>query len=209
MSEYEKSISDYINAVKQGIKWKRARDVATQELSDHINDLYDAFLADGVEEEKALAMSIQEMGSADLVAAELNSVHKPKTNWRLIVAVFGLLVIGIVMRMYSSSVVVTKSDVFAVLMGIVASVILYYSDYTILIRKPRVLYCLLSGLTVISLVYEFRNGGTAASYHYSFYLMLLFPIVITGIAIRIKAKKHSLGLFYFRYIFGCLFAAHS
>lgn len=154
-----------------------------------------------MEEEKALAMSIQEMGSADLVAAELNSVHQPKTNWRLIVAVFGLLVIGIVMRMYISPVVVTKNDVFAVLVGIVASVILYYSDYTILIRKPRVLYWLLSGLTVISLVYEFRNGGTAASYHYSFYLMLLFPIVITGIAIRIKEKKHSLGLFLFSLYF--------
>lgn len=201
MLEYNKSIDDYINTVKQGIKWKRARDIATRELSDHINDLYDSFLADGIEENKAIEMSIREMGSADIVAAELNSVHKPKTNWYLIITVFGLLVIGITMRMCISPTAVTKSDVFAILIGIVASIVLYYSDYTILIRKPRVLYWLLSGLTAISLVYELRNGGSAASYHYSFYLLLLFPIIITGIAIRIKDKEHGLGLFFFSLYF--------
>lgn len=201
MLEYNKSIDDYINTVKQGIKWKRARDIATRELSDHINDLYDSFLADGIEEDKAIEMSIREMGSADIVAAELNSVHKPKTNWYLITTVFGLLVIGIIMRICVSTTAVTKSDAFAILIGIAASIALYYSDYTILIRKPRVLYWLLLGLTAISLVYELRNGGSAASYHYSFYLLLLFPIIITGIAIRIKAKEHSLGLFFFSLYF--------
>ncbi len=201
MLEYKKEVSDYINTVKQGIKWKRARDIATRELSDHINDLYDSFLADGIEEDKALEMSIREMGSADIVAAELNSVHKPRTNWYLIITVFGLLVIGISMRMCVSTAVVTKRDVLATLIGIVVSIVLYYSDYTILIRKPRVMYWLLSGATVICLVYELRNGGGAVSYHYSFYLLLLFPIVITGIAIRIKAKEHSLGLFFFSLYF--------
>lgn len=196
MSEYE-SVDDYINAVKRGIKWRRARDIVTRELADHINDLYDALLSNGIEKKEALAMAIREMGNAEMVAAELNSVHRPKTNWQLILAVLGLLAVGIITKAYVLQSAVTKNDVFAVLGGIAAAAVLYFCDYTVIIRKPRLLYWLLSGLTAVSVVYELRNGARAASYHYSFYFLLLFPVINTGIAIRTKEKRYDLGLFFF------------
>lgn len=192
MADY-KSVDDYINAVKRGIKWRRARAVVTRELADHINDLYDAFLSEGIEEKEALAMAVREMGSAELVAVELNSVHRPKINWQLILAVLGLLAVGIIIMPSA----VTKNDIFAVLVGIAAAAVLYFCDYTVIIRKPLLFYWLLSGLTAVSVVYELRNGAQAASYHYSFYLLLLFPVINTGIAVHTKEKRHDLGAFFF------------
>ena len=49
------SKEEYLAAVKRGIKWKKAREAATRELSDHIDDLCDKYAADGTEKEKALA----------------------------------------------------------------------------------------------------------------------------------------------------------
>lgn len=206
MAEY-KSKEDYISAVKQGIKWKRARETATRELSDHIDDLCDKYAAEGTEKEKALQMAIREMGDADLVAAGLNSVYRPRTNWLLIFTVLCMLVFGIAVRAFVFPGGVPLSEVFAVFIGAAAAAAIYFGDYTILIRRPRLFYWILSGITAVSLLYELRGGTYTLGYLHSYYFLLLFPVVMTGIAFYTKEKVGFGALFFSLYFLPPVFAA--
>lgn len=199
MTEY-KCKEDYINAVKQGIKWKRARETATRELSDHIDDLCDKYIGEGMEKEKAVQAAIREMGDSDIVAAGLNSVYKPRTNWFLIFVVLFMLISGIAARAFVFPGGVSSGEIFAVFIGAAVTVFLYFGDYTVLVRKPRLFYWLLSGITAVSILYELRGGIYTIGYRYSFYFLLLFPVAMVGMAFYTKGKG-SLGVLFFTLYF--------
>lgn len=52
MQEYN-SPEEYIKDVQRYIRWSRAKVVATRELSDHINDQYDALRENGLNQKEA------------------------------------------------------------------------------------------------------------------------------------------------------------
>lgn len=64
MQEYN-SPEEYIKDVQRYIRWSRAKVVATRELSDHINDQYDALRENGLNQKEAMRKAIEEMGDAD------------------------------------------------------------------------------------------------------------------------------------------------
>ena len=82
MQEYN-SPEEYIKDVQRYIRWSRAKVVATRELSDHINDQYDALRENGLNQKEAMRKAIEEMGDADVVGTELDIVHRPKVNSNL------------------------------------------------------------------------------------------------------------------------------
>lgn len=53
MQEYN-SPEEYIKDVQRYIRWSRAKVVATRELSDHINDQYDALRENGLNQKEAM-----------------------------------------------------------------------------------------------------------------------------------------------------------
>lgn len=67
MQEYN-SPEEYIKDVQRYIRWSRAKVVATRELSDHINDQYDALRENGLNQKEAMRKAIEEMGDTLLVA---------------------------------------------------------------------------------------------------------------------------------------------
>lgn len=72
MQEYN-SPEEYIKDVQRYIRWSRAKVVATRELSDHINDQYDALRENGLNQKEAMRKAIEEMGDADVVGTELDT----------------------------------------------------------------------------------------------------------------------------------------
>lgn len=93
MQEYN-SPEEYIKDVQRYIRWSRAKVVATRELSDHINDQYDALRENGLNQKEAMRKAIEEMGDADVVGTELDIVHRPKVNWLLLLIAGVLLLSG-------------------------------------------------------------------------------------------------------------------
>ena len=92
MQEYN-SPEEYIKDVQRYIRWSRAKVVATRELSDHINDQYDALRENGLNQKEAMRKAIEEMGDADVVGTELDIVHRPKVNW-LLLLIAGVLLLS-------------------------------------------------------------------------------------------------------------------
>jgi len=201
LTEYT-SPNEYVEEVKRRIKWNRAKHIATRELSGHINDQYDAFCKMGISNAEAMRKAIAEMGSADIVGNELNAVHKPKTNWLLIGIVALLFIAGFVISAVTQ-IELTRMHYLAIGVGMIAATILYYVDYTVLIRYPRVIYWILTLATLVSFLYEARNGIHYIGYSYTFYLLLIYPLVTVGIAFQIGTKKTEINLI--KYLLYCLF----
>ena len=192
MQEYN-SPEEYIKDVQRYIRWSRAKVVATRELSDHINDQYDALRENGLNQKEAMRKAIEEMGDADVVGTELDIVHRPKVNWLLLLIAGVLLLSGILISAMLTSISLTVPKIIGIVLGVCVAAFLYFIDYTVLIRFPRALYGLLSLAAIFGLLYELWNGFAPLGYGFLFYLLLCYPIVLVGILfydllLRVKIK---------------------
>ena len=181
------SKEEYLAAVKRGIRWKKAREAATRELSDHIDDLCDKYAADGTEKDKAMEKALREMGDADMVADGLDRAYRPKNNYPLIFTVFLMLIAGIGLRAYVFPGGVPVSEIFAVVIGTALAAVLYFGGCALIVCHARLCYLLLSGITALSLFLELKDGEFV--YHYSFYLLLF--LIFTYIFFMVYMIKHK------------------
>lgn len=191
MPQYN-TASDFLTAVQNEIKWKRAKNIATQEIADHITDQCDALREDGMSDAEALAKTLSDLGSAEEIGKRLNTLHRPKTNWLLIGFTLVLLCAGAAV-----SVFVSNSEplplLLSIIAGLVAMSVLYWVDYTILIRYPKTLYFILLLITIGVLIYDMRNGLGLLAYNYCFYPLLLFPMLHICIAFQLKTNHRDSG----------------
>jgi len=85
-------VTEYLEAVRQQIRWKKVQSPVLEEIKNHIIDQKDAFVIDGLNEEEATDKAIAEMGDPIVVGEQLDRAHRP----RLIGMGIGiLLVLGI------------------------------------------------------------------------------------------------------------------
>lgn len=196
MKQYN-SEQDYINEIQQHIYWKRARGIATKELELHIQDQQDALVEQGLTKSEALNAAINTMGSAEKIGNELNSAYRPKVNVPLIGLTVAFIVIGILITcLTGAGCSLTKA--IAIFVGAIIAFLLYWFDYTVLIRFPRRFYFVHLFVVAVVFAFEARNGLSLISYNYTTYLLLLFPITLTGVALNLRSKKEtSLRLLYF------------
>lgn len=191
-----RSAEEYISDVKKYIRWKRAREIATKELEYHIQDQYDALCADGCDPVEALQKSIMQMGDAEKIGRELDAVYRPKINVFLIQLTALFLILGISISWLTTGNLMLSSLSY-VGIGICCSFVLYWCDYTILLRYPRLIFFSLVFLTGLSLIYEARNGFLLIGYSYTYYLLLLYPFTLVGIAFYTKHQQNEMGLLNF------------
>jgi len=161
--------TQFLQVIKNQIRWKRAQNTATIEIENHITEQRDVFVKNGDDFDTATQKAILEMGDAVTISAELDNVHRPKTNWLIIGITSIFIIIGfVVMVLLHGQGNLTDNiarQIAAV--GIVAIVFicLYYIDYTILIRFPRIDYFVYSAVTLLIFIYEMRNGINLVSYN--------------------------------------------
>lgn len=70
------SIEAYIQAVQNNIRWKRARKIATQDLEQHIQDQFDAYVNQGMDSDPALEEAIKSMGDPQKIGKELDCAYR-------------------------------------------------------------------------------------------------------------------------------------
>jgi len=76
--EQPSKITEYLEAVRQQIRWKKAQSSALEEINNHITDQKNAFVSDGLNEEEATDKAIVEMGDPIVVGEQLDRAHRPK-----------------------------------------------------------------------------------------------------------------------------------
>ena len=76
--EQPSKITEYLEAVRQQIRWKKAQSPVLEEIKNHIVDQKNAFVIDGFNEEEATDKAIAEMGDPIIVGEQLDRAHRPR-----------------------------------------------------------------------------------------------------------------------------------
>lgn len=148
-------IKVFLDDVCIHINCKAVHSDIREELTEHINDLKQANIENGMNEEIALELAISTMGSSDEIGIKLNKQHKPQTEWSLLLLTFVISIFGGVIMYVSSNfdnqaVLFSKYLIYAVI-GIVVMLGLYFFDYTKLRNYAIPLYIIAMVLLITTL----------------------------------------------------------
>ncbi|WP_069999120.1 FtsW/RodA/SpoVE family cell cycle protein [Cellulosilyticum sp. I15G10I2] len=184
-------INEYLKTVCEQIRWKKAHDIISKEIEDHIIDQKSAFMSNGLDEEMATDRAIAEMGDPIFVGMELDRTHRPKTEWSIIILTGIILLIGLIIRafvMYDSNrpEMLTKS-IISTILGIGGMVGAYFIDFTIIGRYPKTIFFGLISATIgIMMITPLVNG----QYFYAQFMLLFFPTTFAGIIYSMRSKGY-------------------
>lgn len=183
MALFEKK-EDYLELLKEQIRCKKAKSLVAEEMENHIEDQKDSYILEGYDEHTALMKSLEQMGDPVAVGKQMDKIHKPRMEWHTLLLVLALCVLGIIAQIsLTNSYEVSKLkpildlDVSRHILfmgaGLLLMVLVYFLDYSIIGRYPKVIWVLL--LTGVLLYASFGvevNGSLLYLYAYG---MLFIP----------------------------------
>ena len=174
-----KTIQSFLDVVAEQIRWKRARPVVTAELERHLEDQRNAFAEEGLENAEELA--VKEMGDPVTVGTELDRVHRPKPQWRLITLTVMFALAGALLRIFLTAgwkeTHMVENPVKALVafgLGCVALLAGYLLDYSRLSHYAGKIYI---GTLAVSLVVEQYSPVVNNVPYYARFITLIFPVV--------------------------------
>ena len=151
-------IREYIDNVCNQIIYKPIRNEIAEELTNHLEECKENYIQDGMKETEAELNAVKQMGDAEKVGKQLNKIHRPKLDVKL------LLIIGIVL-FFSILVALTRANslncdiielngmsnyeteqtqmskyFIGLLLGVGSSILIYFFDYRKLNKTSNYLY---------------------------------------------------------------------
>jgi len=91
----DQQFESYIVEVLKHIKSKTGKRVVKQELIWHLHEKTTTLIKNGVSEELAIKQAMSEMGEPLILGREMNKMHKPKTEWSMIILFIAILAVGL------------------------------------------------------------------------------------------------------------------
>lgn len=186
--------NEFLNKVCEQIKYKPIRNEISQELENHIEELKESYIQEGIKEDEAEQKAIIQMGEAEEIGKKLNKIHKPRMNLLLLILVLVLLAFGFLLSSYIDSIDDLKLNLLCIALSIIPFLIIYFFDYKKLQNYSDIIY----GIATIILLMPIIAGdktwairsviGTIA--------MTLYIIAFVGFIENIK-KDNKLKIEYF------------
>jgi len=180
-------IKEYVAIVCQQIRWKKARQRVSDEMTAHISDARDYYIEDGLDAQAATIKAISDTGDALLLGANFDRIHRPKPQLGMFAAVAAFLALGIL----ASLLLHDGADVGRRLMfmGIGAVIMLtaYFVDFTILGKHAMSIFWGIVGVSI------FITLSPRFFFHHTQIFTLLFPLVF-AICIYMLRNKGAAGI---------------
>ncbi len=185
-------ITEFLEAVRQQIRWKRAQPIVLEEINNHLTDQKDALLKEGLDEATAIDKAITEMGDPVIVGEQLDHAHRPKPDWTLLTLTGAMLLLGFAIQFFMDSTFdgAWRFQQQIVWSGIAIIVMLaaYFADFTIVGKYPKTVFFT---LCVITLYCCFFNGTVLGRAFYAIYPLLLFPTAFAGLVYSMRNKGYG------------------
>lgn len=194
MEEFIRNITDQIRCV-------RARDAVAKELSDHITDQAETYEEAGTEHEEAVRMAVREMGDPVQIGVELDRIHRPQIDIRMIVMVFVFSLGGLMLQYFGGGYTrlpnVNAAPVFVGLFGRQCLILLlafavmvgmYFLDYSFIGRYGILIYAAMTILFFIGTqVLTTVNGRIPVM----FMLTYLYIPAYVGVLYQLRGRGYG------------------
>ena len=174
------TIRGYLDTVTAQIRWKRARAVVVRELETHLEDQRDEFLTEGHPPAEAERLAVEEMGDPVAVGTDLDRLHRPKSQWKMLCLLAVALGVWLALRLverwgvsYWSEYVVSFGGIVLLAAGLAAGI--YLLDYTLLAKAALPLAVLLTAAAALGGGFQFQMGYT---HDLGQYIILLLPVAM-------------------------------
>ena len=80
-------MDEFIRALLEQVRCKKARAGIAREITDHIEDAAQDLEQEGMTHEQALAAAVQSMGDPVAIGVELDRIHRPRMDWRTFIMI--------------------------------------------------------------------------------------------------------------------------
>ena len=139
---------EFLNSVCQEIKYKPVRKGIAEELENHIQEIKENYITEGMQELEAEEKAVAQMGVAQDIGKKLNKVHRPKLDWKLLLITCILIFFGGLVEIIRANNVLENYDikrdivryVFFLGLGIIPSIVIYFIDYKKIKKYSNVIY---------------------------------------------------------------------
>lgn len=181
-------IKKYLTTLCEQVRWKKVHPILSKEIGDHLIDQTDALMEEGIDKETAVDQAILEMGDPVIVGTQLDSTYRPKMEWSVLVLTAIMLVMGIVTKMIIlRGEVPADNSAIAIFIGIVCMFLAYSLDFTMIGKYAVQIFGL---LLLLSIIVTYGSPLIHASPYYMGYLLLFFPIALSGIMYKMRGKGY-------------------
>ena len=175
-------VKEFLNNVCQEIKYKPIRKGIADELENHIQEIKEEYIETGMNEAEAEEKAVKQMGEAKTIGKELNKVHKPKLDWKLLLITVILIYFGILVDMIRANNLLKNSITGEIIryviflgVGIIPSGIIYFTDYKKLKKYSNTIYIIATLSIFLAMLFGRKIGGNPYLY---FNLWTVAPEVI-------------------------------
>ncbi|ACL77228.1 FtsW/RodA/SpoVE family cell cycle protein [Ruminiclostridium cellulolyticum] len=126
-------VANFIDRVLGQVKYKKAHRIIQEELQNHIEELTETHISDGMSEDEAVKKAVRKMGDPIAIGKQLHNTHKPKTEWSIIILLGSIVLFGLYI-MFQYSQITThsfnfKRQIIFVVAGAFLTLILYFVDF--------------------------------------------------------------------------------
>ena len=146
-------IKNFLDTVKNEIKYEPVRKNIEEELKSHIEDAKEDWVSKGIEENEAEEKAVEAMGNPEDIGKKLNKVHRPKFDWKLAVLVLVLLGYGIFIAILQKDTSNSPNMVFNTLkytlIGITLCVGVYFIDYRKIKKHSMLIYIVATAIMLM------------------------------------------------------------
>lgn len=171
-------INEFLNSVCNQIKYKPIRNAISEELKNHIEDKKEELIEMGQNEEEAEKNAVEQIGDAEIIGKELNKVHRPRLDWKLLIILVVLLIFGFVISYiitenehtemmqymkegvseYITTNYMIKYSCF-VAIGFGIGIIIYFCDYKKIKNKSLILYIIATAVIILAFLFGISVNG--------------------------------------------------
>lgn len=170
-------ISEYTARVCEQIRWKKARLLVSDELTNHISDCRDTYIAQGLDSEEAVDKAIEDTGDAELIGSQLDRIHRPKPQWGMLGATTALILFGLLVRLFvyngNGAGLLSNRLIFTGI-GLAGMLVFYFADFTFLGMYSKGVLIFVAVLSILTIWFSPMVNGR---HYHAQYVILLFPLV--------------------------------
>lgn len=196
----DECITEYINQVVENIRWKRVVHSVSEELSSTIYTSIEEYIREGLTETAATQRILSELGEADSVGKKLDHVYRPFFPRKIILFICISIIFGVflsfVMHRIFDTIFLFEELMVTLGIGILIMIIMYFCNYTLLLKYPRGLYFIcLAELFVVFLYQRNEGGWDFVMNQLLFQSFIIIPLVWFGM-IHSAKRFEKFGMLY-------------
>ncbi len=194
-------MEEFIRNITEQIRCVRAREAVAKELSDHILDQAAAYEKDGEDHEAAVAQAVREMGDPVEIGVELDRIHRPQMDVKMIVMVLLFSIGGMLLQYivggYTPMDGVNGSSVYLSQLGRQGLILLlsfgvmagmYFLDYSFIGRYGEVIYW---EMTVVFFVIRMMSREVNGRHPVMLMLVYLYIPVYAGLLYQLRGRGYG------------------